>query len=197
MGVMPCFPAGEKVPDSPFPTVQWGVGCHKETPLSPMKIIETANILLADDDENEELLLRRAFTKAGLPHRIIAVRDGDQAIEYLSGTGAYQNREAHPFPALLLLDLKMPRTNGFAVLEWIRRQTNIRRLIVVIFSSSRQETDIDRAYDLGANSYITKPGIIDDLIEDMRRLHAYWIEMNEKPHCAARPSLLETAAPQN
>src|SRR5688572_14541628 len=97
-----------------------------------MKILETANILLADDDENEELLLRRAFDKAGLPHRIIAVRDGEQAIQYLSGTGAYENRTEHPFPTLLLLDLKMPRTNGFAVLQWIRQQQTIRRLIVVI-----------------------------------------------------------------
>ena len=162
-----------------------------------MKIFEIANILLADDDENEELLLRRAFNKAGLPHRLIAVRDGDQAIEYLSGTGVYRDRETHPFPSLLLLDLKMPRTNGFAVLEWIRKQQNIKRLIVVILSSSRQETDIDRAYDLGANSYITKPGIIDDLIEDMRRLHAYWIEVNEKPHCSPRASLLDACLPQN
>ncbi|MBA4149945.1 MAG: response regulator [Verrucomicrobia bacterium] len=148
-----------------------------------MKALEIANILLADDDENEELLLRRAFKKAGLPHNLIAVRDGDQAIEYLSGTGAYQNREHNPFPALLLLDLKMPRTNGFAVLQWIRQQQEIRRLIVVILTSSKQDSDIDHAYDLGANSYITKPGIIDDLTEDMRRLHAYWIEINEKPHC--------------
>lgn len=162
-----------------------------------MKVLETANILLADDDENEELLLRRAFYKAGLPHRLIAVRDGEQAIEYLSGTGPFENREEHPFPTLLLLDLKMPRTNGFGVLEWIRKQRDIRRLIVVILTSSRQETDVDRAYDLGANSYITKPSVIDDLIEDMRRLHGYWIEINEKPHCTTPSCMMSAVAHQN
>ncbi len=154
-----------------------------------MKALETANILLADDDENEELLVRRAFMKAGLPHRIIAVRDGEQAISYLAGKGVFCDRQEHPFPALLLLDLKMPRTNGFDVLEWVRHQDTIRRLIVVVLTSSKQDTDIDRAYDLGANSYITKPTAINDLIEDMRRLHAYWIEINEKPHCSKNDPL--------
>ena len=139
------------------------------------------NILVVDDDVNDVFLLRRAFQRANLAAALRVAQDGEQAVAYLGGQGEYADRERYPLPALMLLDLKMPRKSGFEVLEWLRRQPGLRRLIVVVLSSSNQHSDINRAYDLGANSYLVKPAGFDRLLELVESVSTYWLILNEKP----------------
>jgi CheY-like chemotaxis protein len=140
-------------------------------------------VLVADDDENDIRLLTRAFLRAGINVPMKWVRDGEEAIQYLQGDKPFTDRNTFPIPMLMLLDLKMPRTNGFEVLEWVRKQAGLRRLLVVVMTSSDEPEDVDRAYDLGANSFLKKPDDFDDLTKISRKLHEYWIEMNLCPNC--------------
>jgi CheY-like chemotaxis protein len=140
-----------------------------------------APVLLVDDNADDVLLMQRAFGATAITAPLIVVSDGAAAIEYLSGTGAYMDRAAHPLPALMLLDLKMPRVSGFAVLEWLRQQPALKRLPVVVLTSSSQETDINRAYDLGANSYIVKPSGLTQIAKVAQEIEAYWLKWNQRP----------------
>jgi len=135
----------------------------------------SATILVADDDENDFIILRRAFQRAGLSHRLIHVRDGEAAMDYLSARGAYQDRAQYPNPNLLLLDLKMPRVNGFDVLAWLQSQKELHSLCVVVLSASQLEADKKTAAEMGAHDYRTKPHDFDDLIDLARDLDARWI----------------------
>ena len=115
-------------------------------------------VLVVEDDSNDVLLLQRAFRKGGLTHLLQVVHDGEEAILYLSGEAPYTDRSKYPLPALMLLDLKMPRKSGLEVLDWLRKQTNeLKNLPVIVLTSSRLTEDVDRAYALGANSYMAKP----------------------------------------
>jgi CheY-like chemotaxis protein len=143
----------------------------------------SGGILVAEDDSSDAFFLQRAFQRAGIPTTLHFVRDGQEVLEYLRGDQQFADRKAHPFPRLLLLDLKMPRLNGFEVLDWLRRQPSLKRLLVVIFSSSEEIKDINRAYDLGANSYLVKPHAAEDLLELVGRLRNYWLETNKSPDC--------------
>ena len=148
-------------------------------------MLEGQFILLAEDDPNDVLLLQRAFHKAGLRERLKIVRDGEQAIEYLAGRGEYCDREQHPLPFMLLLDLKMPGTDGFEVLQWLRSEPTLKRLLVVVLTSSNLQADVDRAYDLGANSYLVKPVEFDQMVNLILRFEAYWTEINRTPTTSA------------
>jgi CheY-like chemotaxis protein len=138
-------------------------------------------ILLAEDDANDVLLLERAFEKAGLKPSLRVVNDGEQAIGYLSGRGIYADRKKFPLPFLLLLDLKMPGTNGFEVLQWLRQEPDFKRLLIVVLTSSNLQSDVDRAYDLGANSYLVKPVSFDEMANLIQRFEMYWTEINRTP----------------
>ncbi len=138
-------------------------------------------ILLVEDDPNDVLLIRRAFRKSNVANPIQVVGDGEEAIAYLSGQGPYADRERYPLPLLLLLDLKLPRKSGFEVLEWLRQQPGLKRLPVVVLTSSAETPDVNRAYDLGANSYLVKPVRFEDLLHMVRTLNLYWLIINEKP----------------
>lgn len=139
-------------------------------------------ILLVEDNVDEQLLIRRAFTKARLSNALHVVGDGDTAVAYLAGEGEYANRSQHPLPCLVLLDLKLPRRSGHEVLEWKRGQAGIvGRIPVVVLTSSRESADVNRAYDLGANSYLTKPVAFEGLLEMVKGLGLYWVVLNEKP----------------
>ena len=138
-------------------------------------------ILLVEDNPDDVLLLKRAFKKAGLPHALQIASHGEEALDYLAGDGRYADRDKHPFPALMLLDLQLPRRSGHEVLEWLRAQDDLRRLPVVVLTSSREPTDINRAYDLGANSYLVKPVSFDALLEMVQVLERYWIALAERP----------------
>jgi CheY-like chemotaxis protein len=121
--------------------------------------METKNytVLLVEDDLNDIFLVKRAFKMARLITPLQVVTDGADAVSYLRGEGKYTDREAYPLPKLIVMDIKMPRLNGFEVLEWIKHDGPLRRIPIVIVSSSNNPTDINRAYELGANAYMVKP----------------------------------------
>ena len=114
-------------------------------------------MLVAEDRDEDVEILKLAFQKAQVNEPLHFVSNGEEAIEYLTGAGRFANRAEYPLPRVLLLDLKMPLKGGFEVLEWLRLQPGLRRLLVVIFTSSELPEDVNRAFDLGANSYLVKP----------------------------------------
>ena len=150
-------------------------------------MIETAVILLAEDDEDHVLLVRRAFTKAGLLNPLQVVCDGEEAIEYLKGEGAYVNRAEYPLPSLLLLDLRMPRKNGFEVLQWIRQEPGLSSLRVIVLTSSGEMKDVNLAYQLGANSFLEKPVDFEQFVSVIHALQGHWLWMSRAP-AIVRPS---------
>jgi len=109
------------------------------------------------------------------------VTDGDQAVAYLAGSPPFADRALHPAPILMLLDLKLPRRSGLEVLAWLRRESPLKRLPVVVLTSSRESGDVNRAYDLGCNSYLVKPVAFDALLDMIRTINHYWVLLNEKP----------------
>ncbi|MDY7012032.1 MAG: response regulator [Cyanobacteriota bacterium] len=147
------------------------------------KIVSQAKqaILLVEDDSNDVLLVQRAFRLAQFGGSIKIVSDGEEAVSYLSRQPPYENRELHPFPLLLLLDLKLPRRSGLEVLEWLRQQPELKRLLVVVLTASRESLDVKKAYDLGVNSYLVKPVLFEDLVILMNNLGTYWFKLNENP----------------
>lgn len=143
-------------------------------------------ILLVEDSPDDVLLIQRAFRKANLINPISVVDDGEKAIQYLSGAGAYADRASHPLPVLVLLDLKLPRKSGHEVLAWIKQHPSFKRIPVVVLTSSTETIDVNKAYDLGANSYLVKPVGFDDLFAMIKTLQPYWMIMNQKPDVEAR-----------
>jgi CheY-like chemotaxis protein len=142
-----------------------------------------ARILVAEDDENDIMLLKRAFFKAGFDVPIHFVRDGQETVDYLEGKPPF-NPETHPLPTMLLLDLKMPRLNGFDVLEWLRGQPHLSRLPVVVFTSSDQPDDRRRAQGLGVDSYLVKPQDPQQFMNMVRQMENYWGKIGACPNPA-------------
>ena len=139
-------------------------------------------ILLVEDDQNDVLLVKRAFKKANNVNNIQVVNDGEAAIAYLDGDGEYQDRNKYPLPIMILLDLKLPKKSGHEVLAWRQGKPVVRRIPVVVLSSSNRSEDVNRAYDLGANSYLNKPMSFDDLVTMVKELNMYWQILNLPPH---------------
>jgi CheY-like chemotaxis protein len=147
---------------------------------------DTTTFLLVEDDPNDVLLLEMEFQNCRSPIRLFSVGDGGEAIDYLEGRGRYSDRDKYPQPDVVLLDLKMPRINGFQFLEWLRKSSTPNRLIpVVVMSSSALREDVDKAYTLGANSYMVKPIGWHLFKERIQTLGIYWSEHTEKPECHA------------
>ncbi|MFL5531879.1 MAG: response regulator [Gemmatimonadales bacterium] len=140
-----------------------------------------ATILVVEDDPDDRDLLARAFRKAGVAMPLRFAVDGDEAVAYL---GAAIDDLPESGPAVILLDLKLPRRSGFEVLEWVKGHPVLRRVPVIILTSSREDVDLRRAYDLGANSYLVKPARPEDLLRMVEHIHAYWLGLNQ----VARPS---------
>lgn len=138
-------------------------------------------ILLVEDSPDDALLIQRAFRKANLANPVQLVRDGEEAVAYLSGAAPYDDRGQFPLPVFMLLDLKLPRRSGLEVLAWLRQESAVRRLPVVVLTSSREAVDVNRAYDLGVNSYLTKPVGFEALIEMVKNVNLYWLVLNESP----------------
>jgi len=132
-----------------------------------------AVILVAEDDENDVFLIKHAFHQAQFENPLQVVQTGDGAIAYLRGTSPFEDREKHPLPAMVLLDLRMPGKNGFEVLTWIRQHAEYNSLAVVVLTSSQESADVNRAYALGANSYLVKPANFLSLVEMITRLKEY------------------------
>jgi CheY-like chemotaxis protein len=127
--------------------------------------------LLAEDNEDEFILLQRGFRRVAPDAKLLWVKDGSQAKDYLAGEPPFQDRSAYPVPAVVLADLKMPRCNGIELLRWVRQHAEFRNLPFVVFSSSDQPSDVAAAYQNGANWYLTKPSTLDQLTELLRRLY--------------------------
>jgi CheY-like chemotaxis protein len=139
------------------------------------------HILLAKDNEDYALLFKRALQAAHIDAGLQIVRDGQEAVDYLAGAEPYADRTKHPFPKLMLLDLKMPRMDGFQVLSAVRQRLGFTRLPVIVLTHSDNPADIKRAYDLGATSYFRKPDSLEGLDEMIHVLHAYWLKFNHFP----------------
>jgi CheY-like chemotaxis protein len=152
---------------------------------------DRALFLLVEDTEEDVLLIHRAFLKANILNPLQVVRSGEDAIEYLQGTGRFSNRAEFPLPSLVLLDLKMKGIDGFEVLRWIRQQPDLTRLRVVVLTSSNAVSDVNLAYQLGANSFLVKPVDFDRLVEISQALKGYWLWMSAEPE-VARASPAET-----
>ena len=148
---------------------------------------EHAVILLAEDEEDYVLLIQRAFSQAKIPNPMHVVWNGQEAIAYLKGEGKYSNREEYPLPDLLLLDLKMPRVNGFEVLKWLRSQPNLAPLRVLVLTSSDAIRDVNEAYKLGANSFLVKPMDFHDFTQLSRLITDFWLKASRTPE-TFRPS---------
>ncbi len=144
-----------------------------------------APILLVEDNEDDEALALRALRKNHLANDVAVVRDGVAAVAYLLGTAEAPATE--PLPAVVLLDLKLPKLDGFEVLQRLRAAPRTRRLPVVILTSSKEDRDLIESYDLGANSFVRKPVDFDQFIEAVRQLGLYWLVVNEPPPAASEP----------
>ena len=139
-------------------------------------MLDDVTILLAEDNENDILMMRRAFAQAAIPNPLFVVRDGQEAIDYLAGNGKYAERAAHPLPRLLLLDLRMPWMDGFDVLAWLRTQPRFNSLPVIVLTSSKLQADIDRSLDLGVYDYRVKPQSYEDLVRLLNDVRTCWLD---------------------
>ena len=140
-------------------------------------------ILLIEDNPTDILLIQRAFRNMNLPNvSLVVVKDGDTAVLYLSGSNEYADRYRFPLPAIILLDLKLPRRSGHEILAWLRQESELRYLPVVILTSSREKIDVNQAYELGVNSYLIKPVKLNDFSHMMHTFSQYWLDFNISPN---------------
>jgi CheY-like chemotaxis protein len=137
--------------------------------------------LIAEDSEADIFFLLRAFAASKVKNPIHVVRTGGEAIQYLSGDGKYASRSNYPMPSIVMLDLKMPGVDGFDVLRWIRRQPSLKSLPVIVLTSSEHIFDIQKAYQLGANSFLVKPLEFAVYSDMMRTLDSFWIKQSTFP----------------
>jgi two-component system, response regulator len=141
-------------------------------------------ILLVEDDENQAMLAMRALRKHGIVKQVddvVVARDGEEALDYVFGTGSYAGRDPDVMPEFVLLDVKLPKMDGLQVLERLRDDERTELLPVILFSSSREQEDVVAGYRLGANSYVAKPANFEKFSEAMQYLGWYWLSFNETP----------------
>ncbi len=138
--------------------------------------MSTKRILLVEDDADHEALTRRAFEKGQIDAEVVVARDGEQALDYLFGTGHYAMTGPAPTPSVILLDLRLPRLSGLDVLRRLRAEERTRNVPVIILTVSTEQTDITHTYHLGANGYITKSLELDNFTETLGRISRYWLE---------------------
>jgi len=143
--------------------------------------VTAKTILLIEDNASDIELTRRALERSHVANQLVVVHDGQEALEYLFGTGAHAGREISSLPGVTLLDLKLPRVPGLEVLRAIRADARTRRMPVVILTSSNEERDVAASYDLGVNSYIQKPVDFKRFVEAIQQLGLYWLLLNEPP----------------
>ena len=151
-------------------------------------------VLLADDNEDDVLALRHALRRAGIDVPLQVVEDGEEAIAYLRGVGKFSNRAEFPLPDLFLLDLRMPKLDGFEVLEWLRQQPSLAPLRTIVLTMSDDVFDVDRAFALGANSFLTKSMDLLDFGNTLEATFNYWLKTTRSPH-VHRPGELDSEQP--
>jgi CheY-like chemotaxis protein len=139
------------------------------------------SILMAEDDPDDRLLTKEALEESRLANKLYFVEDGEELMEYLCHQGRYTDNEAAPSPGVILLDLNMPRKDGREALKEIKENSNLRRIPVIVLTTSKAEEDILRSYDLGVSGYITKPVNLEQLVEVIQMIGKYWFEIVELP----------------
>jgi two-component system response regulator len=144
-------------------------------------------LLLVEDNASDEKLTIRAFNKSNVANEIVVVRDGEEALEYLFGTGRYDGRDVIDLPAVVLLDLKLPRIDGLEVLRRVRADERTKLIPVIILTSSKEDEDRTRGYSLGANAYVRKPVAFSEFTEAIRTLGLFWLVLNEPPPASRGP----------
>ncbi|HTG43311.1 MAG TPA: response regulator [Verrucomicrobiae bacterium] len=140
----------------------------------------SAQILLVEDDENDIFFLEDALRKVGIVGQLQVAKDGREAINYLNGVGPFSDRKEFPLPSVVLLDLKLPYVMGLEVLKWIR-QSAASTIPVIILSASKNETDVQMAYKLGANAYLVKPQMVNKLLDVAKAIKDFWLNLNILP----------------
>jgi len=143
--------------------------------------VNEKTIMLVEDNQDDEELTLLAFKKNNIANTIVVARDGVEALEYLFCEGPHAGRDIRDTPQLILLDLKLPRLDGLEVLRRMRADHRIHRLPIIVLTSSREDEDLIRSYDLGANSYVRKPVDFDRFVQAVQQLHLYWVLLNESP----------------
>lgn len=138
-------------------------------------------ILLVEDNPDDEALTMRALKQSKLANEIVITRDGNEALEFLFATGKYEGRDVSHTPAVVLLDLKLPKLSGLEVLQQLRADPRTRLIPVVVLTSSSEDEDMLRSYELGANSYVRKPVIFGKFADAVSQLGLYWILLNQLP----------------
>ena len=136
---------------------------------------QVPTILLVEDNPVDVVLMQRAFRQLDSPYRLTVTTDGAQAMQYLTGEAPYADREEYPFPSLILLDLGLPIVDGFQFMQWLRQQSSLRHVPVIVLSGSSFSPDVKRAYAAGANSFLTKPSGLTELTAEIKGLTDYWI----------------------
>lgn len=149
--------------------------------MNPENNARPVTILMAEDDPDDRLMAREAFEESRLANSLYFVHDGLELMDYLRRRGAYADAELSPRPGVILLDLNMPRKDGREALREIKADPDLRRIPIVILTTSKAEEDILRSYDLGANSFITKPVTFESLVNVVRTISSYWFEIVELP----------------
>ena len=147
----------------------------------------TQTILLVEDDENDVLFMKMALEMTGVTNPLQVAVHGREALHYLNGIDRYSDRQTYPLPCLVLLDLKLPYVTGLEVLKKIRQDHGLREMIVLILTSSQEESDMDQAYSLGANAYVVKPPNIDKLRELTKAIKDFWLVFNMPPQLVRTP----------
>ena len=141
----------------------------------------TPTLLVVEDNEDDIFFMERIFKQMGARCDLKFVRDGVEAVEYLSGKGRFEDRVKNPLPTIILMDLKMPRMNGFEVLEWMQKQPEIKLIPTIVVTSSTMQEDVTRAYRAGANAVMNKPVDKDSLLQMLKSFHIYWTDYVEMP----------------
>lgn len=141
----------------------------------------SATILIADDDNEDVLLMREALEESKLLNRIEVVENGEELLDYLYNRGEYSDREKYPSPSLILLDLNMPKKDGREALTEMKKDESLRKIPVIVLTTSSSDKDILRSYDLGASGFVTKPVTFDSLVNAIKVLGKYWFEVVELP----------------
>jgi len=157
-------------------------------------MLNNVPILLAEDDENDIFLMGRAVGQARIPNPLVVVRNGQEAIDYLGGTGLYSDRGQYPLPGLMLLDLKMPWMDGFDVLKWLRLHTEFDTLPVVVLTSSKLQADVDKSRQLGVYDYRVKPHGFDDLVRLLDDVRKCWLDERFNRYATAQLKTAEGGA---
>lgn len=141
--------------------------------------MDSKTILLVEDNPDDEALMLRALKKNRIANEVVVARDGAEALDYLFATGQFEGRDAGEAPQLVLLDLKLPKINGLEVLQRLREDHRTKYVPVVVLTSSSEDRDIIRSYDLGANSFVQKPVDFNEFMEATRQLGSYWLIINK------------------